>query len=101
MSSSSEVEIGKMIDRTPGIKGGTPHVAGTGVTVRTIVRHYQSGLSPEEIAADYPQLDLAQVYAALAFYHANRTEMESSMADEEAESNRLELECSRSPGTRL
>lgn len=99
MSTSAEVGIGRMIDRTPGVKGGTPHVTGTGVTVRTIVRHYKSGLSPEEIAVDYPHLDLAQVYAALAYYHANRAEMESSMASEEAESNRLELECSRPPGS--
>lgn len=81
-----------MISRTPGIKGGTPHIAGTGVTVRTIVRWYQLGLTPEEIAADYPHLQLAQVYSALAYYHANRAEMDAHMAAEEAESDRLEEE---------
>ena len=81
-----------MITRTPGIKGGTPHIAGTGVTVRTIVRWYKLGMSPEEIAADYAHLELAQVYAALTYYHANRDEMEASMVAEEAESDRLERE---------
>jgi uncharacterized protein (DUF433 family) len=86
------VDIGRMITRTPGIKRGTPHLAGTGVTVRTIVRWYKLGLSPEEIAAEYPHLKLGQVYAALAYYHANRDEMEAEMATEEAESDRLEQE---------
>jgi hypothetical protein len=35
---------------------------------------------------------LAQVYAALAYYHANREEMEAQMAAEEVESERLEQE---------
>jgi len=78
--------------RTPGIKSGTPHIAGTGVTVRTIVRYYKLGLSPEEIAAEYPHLSLAQVYGALAYYHANRDEMDEQMAAEEVESDRIEQE---------
>jgi len=92
MSASTTVEIGSLITRTPGIKGGSPHIAGTGITVRTIVRWYKLGLSPEEIAAEYPHLDLAQVYAALAHYHANREEMDTHMAAEEAESDKLEQE---------
>lgn len=86
------VEIGTLITRTPGIKNGTPHIAGTGVTVRTIVRWYKLGMSPEEIAAQYLHLELAQVYAALAYYHANREDMESQLAAEEAESDRIEQE---------
>jgi uncharacterized protein (DUF433 family) len=89
---ANQVEIGGMISRTPGIKGGTPHIAGTGVTVRTIVRWYRLGMSPEEIAAEYPHLSLAQVYAALAYYHANRAEMEAKMVAEETESDRIERE---------
>jgi uncharacterized protein (DUF433 family) len=92
MTAQPTVEIGTLITRTPGIKGGTPHIAGTGVTVRTLVRWYNLGMSAEEIAAQYPHLQLAQVYAALAYYHANREEMESHMAAEEAESDRIEQE---------
>jgi uncharacterized protein (DUF433 family) len=90
MSAQATVEIGSLIARTPGIKRGTPHIAGTGVTVRTIVRWYKLGMTPEEIAAEYPHLKLAHVYAALAYYHANREEMEAQMAAEEAESDRIE-----------
>ena len=89
---ATEVEIGSMISRTPGIKSGTPHVAGTGVTVRTIVRWYKLGMSAEDIAAEYPHLSLAQVYGALAYYHANRDDMDAHMAAEETESERIEQE---------
>ena len=92
MGMTAPVEIGAMITCTPGIKGGTPHIAGTAVTVRTLVRWYQLGLSPEEIAADYSHLELAQIYSALAYYHANRAEMDAHMAAEEAESDRIEQE---------
>jgi uncharacterized protein (DUF433 family) len=91
------VEIGSIITRTPGIKGGTPHIAGTGVTIRTVARWYKMGLSPEDIAAEISHLTLAQVYAALAYYHANRDLMEADMAAEEAESDRIEREHCRPP----
>ena len=81
-----------MISRTPGIKGGTPHIAGTGVTVRTIVRWNRSGLLPEEIALRIGHISLAQVHAALAFYYANQEAMDREMAEEEAESDRIERE---------
>ena len=91
-ASSATVDIGSLIARTPGIKGGTPHIVGTGVTVRTIVRWYKVGLSPEEIAGEIPHLSLAQVYTALAYYHANRDEMEAEMSSEEASSDKIEQE---------
>jgi len=86
------VEIGALITRTPGIKRGAPHVAGTGVTVRTIVRWHHSGLSPEEIAIRIGHLSLAQVHAALAFYYSNQETMDREMAEEETESDRIESE---------
>src|SRR5213592_475855 len=80
----SVVEIGTLIDRDPGIHGGRPKIAGTGLTVRRIVGWYKMGMSPEEIALEYPHLTLAQVHAALAYYHANRAEIETDIAQVEA-----------------
>ena len=85
-------DIGTLIVRSPEIRGGRPRIAGTGVTVRRIVGWYKLGLSPEEISTEIPHLSLAQVYAALAYYHANREEIEADMAAEEAEAERLERE---------
>jgi len=48
------------------------------------------GLSPEEIAEEIGHLTLAQVYAALAYYHANRDEIEQDIAQEEEAAEQLE-----------
>jgi uncharacterized protein (DUF433 family) len=84
------VDIGTLIVRTANICGGRPRIAGTGVSVRRIVGWYKLGLSPEEIADEYGHLNLAQVHAALAYYHANRDEIEADLSAEEAEAERLE-----------
>ncbi len=58
--------------------------------MQRIVGWYKLGLGPEEIADELEHLTLAQVYAALAYYHANRDEIEAVMAADEAEADRLE-----------
>jgi uncharacterized protein (DUF433 family) len=68
-----------LIITDPDLRGGRPILAGTGVTVRTIVGYYKLGLTPEE-TADQMELDLALVYAALAYYHLNRAEIEADLA---------------------
>ena len=97
---NATVEIGSLITRSPDIKGGTPHVAGTGVTVRTIVRWHHSGLTPEEIALRIGHLALSQVHAALAYYYANREAMDREMTEEEAESDQIEKRQQEVPGPR-
>ncbi len=89
---SAFTDIGTLIAQTPGICGGRPHIAGTGVSVRRIVGWHKLGMIPEEIAAEIPHLTLAQVYAALAYYHANREQLDAEMAAEDAEAARLEQE---------
>jgi len=74
------------------VRGGRPRIAGTGVTVRRIVGWYKLGLSPEEIADRIGHLSLAQVHAALAYYHANREEIEADIMAEEVEADKLERE---------
>ena len=85
-------DIGTLIARTPEIHGGRPHIAGTGVTVQRVVMWYKLGLAPEEIADRIDHLSLAQVYAALTYYHANRDAVEADIAAEDAEYDRLERE---------
>jgi uncharacterized protein (DUF433 family) len=76
-------EIGTMISRDPALRGGRPIISGTGICVRTIAIDSNRGLSPAEIAADRPHLTLAQIYAGLAFYHANKKEIDADIAAEE------------------
>jgi uncharacterized protein (DUF433 family) len=78
------VDIGTLIERSPEIRKGRPCIAGTGVTVRRIAGWYNLGLTPEEIAAKIEHLTLAQIHAALAYYHSNRDEIDSDIAAEES-----------------
>ena len=85
-------DIGTLIEQTPGIRGGRPRIAGAGVSVHCIAGWSNMGMTPEEIAAEYAQLTLAQVHAALAYYHANREQMDAQMAAEKIEAERLQRE---------
>jgi uncharacterized protein (DUF433 family) len=93
---SSTIEIGSLIQSSPEIHGGRPRIAGTGVTVQRIVGWYQQGLNPNEIILELPHLTLAQVFAALTYYHANREEMDAEIARSQTEAERLEREHYRS-----
>jgi uncharacterized protein (DUF433 family) len=95
MNTPATVEIGTLIGHSPGIKRGSAHVAGTSVLVRSIVRWHQAGLMPEEIVAKYGFLRLEQIHAALAYYYANRLEIDSDLARAEVESAGLEEQATR------
>jgi uncharacterized protein (DUF433 family) len=77
-----ETEIGSMIARTPGVQGGRPCIAGTRVRVQTIATLSNMGYVPEEILRKYEHLSLAQVHAALAYYHANKSDIDSDVKEE-------------------
>ncbi len=86
------VNIGTMITSSPRVQGGRPVIAGTSVTVQRIVTWYKLGYSPEEIACEIDHLSLAQIYAALTYYHANREAIEADIAADEDEYERLSRE---------
>jgi uncharacterized protein (DUF433 family) len=85
-------DIGTLIEQSPGICGGRPRIAGTGVSVRRIAIWYKLGHTPEEIATQIPHLTLVQVHAALTYYLANRDQMDSEIEAEKAEADGLERE---------
>jgi uncharacterized protein (DUF433 family) len=85
-------DIGTLIARTPDTCGNRPRIVGTRVSVQRIAAWYKMGLNAEEIANRIGHLTLAQVYAALAYYHANKDEIEAYLAAEAAEYNRLARE---------
>jgi uncharacterized protein (DUF433 family) len=70
---------------TPNLFQGEPHIEGLRIRVRDIVvARDQGGYAPEEIAATvYPDLSLAQVYSALAYFEDRRTEIEQAARREQ------------------
>lgn len=51
---------------------GTLRVAGTRVSLASVIHAYWNGDSPEEIAQNLPSLSLEKVHGALAHYLAHR-----------------------------
>jgi uncharacterized protein (DUF433 family) len=78
-------DIGTLINCSQDIDNNRPTIAGTRTSVGRVVVLYKQGANAEEIARRISHLSLAQVYAALAYYHANREEIESHLAADEAE----------------
>lgn len=77
--------ITKHIESSPDLSSGRPRIAGTRLRVQDIVAcHEFQGMTPDEIVAGYPHITLADVHAALAYYHDHRDEIRSHMKQDEA-----------------
>ena len=76
--------IDQRIVRTPGICGGKPRIDGHRITMQNIaIWHDRLGRSADEIASEY-NLELADIYAALAYYFAHREEIDASVRERRA-----------------
>lgn len=81
---ATEAVLDRHIVTTPGVAGGRPHIAGHRITVQNVVIwHEWAGLSADEIAAEYG-LTLSDVYAALAYYHDHRVEIDEAIQADDA-----------------
>jgi uncharacterized protein (DUF433 family) len=76
----SSVALDTMLVASPDICGGRIRIDGTRITVHRVAALYKQGQAAEEIAQTYAHLSLGQVYAALAYYHANRAEIDAELA---------------------
>jgi uncharacterized protein (DUF433 family) len=59
------------------------YIAGSRVSLDSIVYAFQQGSSPEEIQQDWPILSLEQVYGAITYYLANRAQVDEYIRDAE------------------
>jgi uncharacterized protein (DUF433 family) len=76
--------IGEYIAVKPGFCGGKPHIIGHRIKVQHVaVWHERMGMTPEEIVVTYPGLSLPAVFAALAYYHSHRTEIDADIEADE------------------
>ncbi|MBD2483403.1 DUF433 domain-containing protein [Planktothrix sp. FACHB-1365] len=80
-----ETVISEHIEITPDVCGGKPRISGHRIKVQDIVIWSEEmGMSPDEILYHYPSITLADVYAALAYYHDHREEIRSQIRADEA-----------------
>ena len=76
------------ITKDSAICGGKACIRSTRIRVLDIVSATERlGLSPDEICDQYPELTLAQVHSALAYYYDHREEIQ---ADIESERNAVD-----------
>ena len=79
-----ETIIAEHIEITPGTCGGKPRIAGHRIRVQDIVIwHEHQRMSPDEIVYHYPSITLADVYAALTYYHDHREEIRQQIRSDQ------------------
>ena len=61
-------------------KDGVARVGGTRVTLDTVVRAFTRGATAEEIAQQYPSLNLSDIYATISYYLQHRDEVDQYLA---------------------
>lgn len=103
---STAVSVSKEhITKTPGLCGGRACIAGHRIRVMDVVIHHDmGGKSAAEIAAMFPGITVADVYAALAYAHDHPAEIEADFevhrrADEygKAQPSKLKEAIARNP----
>jgi len=71
------------IVRVQGVCGGHPVIEGTRLSVKLIVGWSRMGMTPEEIAAQYPDVSTAQIADVLAYYRDHPEEIEAEFTEEQ------------------
>ncbi len=61
------MDLGQLIDVRSGVRGGKPCFVGTRITVYDVLEYLAGGMSTGEIVADFPELTVDHVRAALNF----------------------------------
>lgn len=64
---------------------GAYRIAGTGVSLDSVVYAFLDGQTAEAIAQSFPALSLEQVYGAVTYYLAHREEIDAYLAEGEAQ----------------
>lgn len=80
------------------IPDGTIRIGDTRVSLETIIDSYLLGQRPEEIQSGFPFIDLADIYAIIAYYLKNREAVDRYLAEQEADSQRILDELAEIPG---
>lgn len=79
-------------------ESGAVRVGGTRVLFWLVIHAFQDGATPDRIVQMYSSVTLAEVYAVVAFYLANKPEVEAFLAQVEAEAAAIRRELEARPG---
>jgi uncharacterized protein (DUF433 family) len=71
-----------LIQKTPGICGGSPHIKNTRIPVRSLVQYRQLGTSDSELLEIYPTLKQPDLNAAWEYYARYQPEIDQEIEEE-------------------
>lgn len=73
------------IVKTPGVMGGRARIKGTRISVMNVISSCEvEGWTPQDYQRSFHWLSLADVYAAFAYYHDHRAELEAELVADDA-----------------
>jgi uncharacterized protein (DUF433 family) len=73
-------------------EAGVFRVAGTRVSLDSVIYAFDEGATPEEIAQAFPTLDLAAIYSIIGYHLQNRDEVEEYLEQRKAQREDLKKE---------
>jgi len=68
---------------------GVVRIGGTRVTLDTVVSAFNNGANAEEIASQYPALDLADVYSVIGYYLRERDSIDAYLRRRRQDAERV------------
>ena len=80
--STSEIKLTKT-------EAGVLRIAGTRVSLDSVIIAFNQGSAPEEIVYDFDSLTLSEVYAAISYYLQHREEVDSYLAERVQQNEQL------------
>jgi uncharacterized protein (DUF433 family) len=79
------------------MRNGGYYVAGSRVSLASIIYEYRDGAAPETIRQNFPTLSLEQIHGAIAFYLGHQQEAGTYLSDLEKKWD--DLECAAKPAS--
>jgi len=77
------------VESRPGMQGGEPCMRGTRIPVWVLAAMHKQGDTAEDILDAYPNLNAAQVHAALSYYYEHRAEMDAVILAQNVQHNQI------------
>ena len=84
MEIQDKTGVSRGIERTAGVMGGDPCIAGTRIPVWLLVQAKRLGHGEADILKSYPLLRTEDLTNAWAFYRSNRAEIEQQIVENES-----------------
>lgn len=82
-------------------ESGAIRIADTRVTLESVIYHFNLGATAEQIVHKFPALNLTDVYLVLAYYLANRAEVDKYFQQQDAKATAARMRLEADPTHRV